>query len=61
MCVFVLLLTIVPSTSLTDSTTELIYEWDFDELIRIDIETDSDVDGWFLPTFGGPALSVSTN
>ena len=46
---------------ITDSTTELIFDWDFDELIRIDIETGSDVDGWFLPFFGGPALSVSTN
>ena len=46
---------------ITDSTTELIFDWDFDELIRIDIETGSDVDGWFLPIFGGPALSVSTN
>ena len=46
---------------ISDTTTELIFDWDFDELVRIDIETGSDIDGWFLPMFGYPALSISTN
>jgi len=46
---------------ISDNTTELVFDWDFDELVRIDIDSESDVDGWFLPYFGYPALTISTN
>ena len=45
---------------ITDQTTELVYDWDFDELIRIQT-TSSGTTDWFLPLFGYPALSISTN
>lgn len=54
-----------PSSPITisDNTTELVFDWDFDELIRIDIDNGSvgEASGWFFPYFGYPALTISTN
>jgi len=48
---------------ITDNTIELIFDWDFDELIRVDIDNGSvgEMSGWFFPYFGSPALTISTN